>query len=88
MDSSKIFACPGCDANIPVEDLPNTDVVICNHCSRRYRLEYVEREAAWELFPIEPVEEGPEEPVESDSDQPFEVLQEPAGPRKDDLDKL
>jgi len=88
MASDKIFSCPDCGANIPVGDPQNTDLVTCNRCSCACRLEYVDREQAWELIPVEPVEKGPEEPTESNPARPFEVFKEPAGLRKDDTDKL
>ncbi len=45
-------------------------------------------EEAWKLEPVEPVEEREKNLAELKEEEPFQVLNEPAGPREDDSEKL
>lgn len=82
----KMFVCQQCDQDIEVADVYNTDSVICHQCGEQYTLRYMEREEAWELIPVEPVEEE-RLPPEVETEEPFEILDEPAAPRKNDYDR-
>ena len=88
MGYDKIFTCLHCDKNISVHNVRNQDEVTCPGCSRRYKINFIEAEAAWELIPIHPPGESTGEPAERDEEHPFRVLQENAGIRDDDVDKL
>ena len=87
MEMGKIFTCQECDANIEVEDVFNTDSVVCHNCGQTYTLRWVEREKAYDLLPVEAVEPEARNRAGKEEDEPFRVLNEPAGPREDDLDR-
>ena len=88
MAVDEIFTCPDCDAGIEIADPGNVDIVTCNACSRDYRVTFDSREKAYLLIPIVEIEPRPGEPVEHRGDKPFEVLNEPGAPRRDDSEKL
>lgn len=87
MEMSKIFTCQSCDEEIEIADVYNTDTVLCHNCGEEYRVRFVEREEAWELIPIEPVEKRSRSLAEEEEEEPFQVLGEEAAPRKDDYDR-
>ncbi len=85
MNPEKIFTCPECDAAIDIPDPWNTDSVLCGNCGRELRLHYQETERTWELIPTGEVEEGARD--RRKEEEPFQVLDRPGGPRRDDLDR-
>ncbi len=88
MDRSKMFTCQKCDADMEVPDTYNMSSIVCHRCGQTYTLQWVERESAYEMTPVEPVEEETRNTAEAEEDEPFRVLNEPAATRKDDIDRF
>jgi len=82
-----MFTCQMCDADMEIPDPYNMSSVVCHRCGQVYAMGWVDRESAYELTPVEPVEDELRNIAEDEEDEPFRVLNEPAAPRKDDIDR-